>query len=163
MCNIVTRRKIMTRVIRIDDDVWAWLQKNARPLEDTANSVLRRVAGLDESHAPSTPEVNSAAETPKVSVHKASYRKQVRGSKYRTDTAQHLQELWGVSARHVLYHKDGGYYNHLRRFPGALFDPHGYVVFRTEEGYLSSPHLQHGQQLHVKGGISSMPGYVRKR
>ena len=33
--------------IRIDDDVYDWLQKMARPFEDTPNSVLRRVAGLD--------------------------------------------------------------------------------------------------------------------
>jgi hypothetical protein len=35
--------------IRIDDDVYEWLQKMARPFEDTPNSVLRRVAGLDSS------------------------------------------------------------------------------------------------------------------
>jgi len=33
--------------IRVDNDVWEWLKRNARPLEDTPNSVLRRVAGLD--------------------------------------------------------------------------------------------------------------------
>ena len=58
---------------------------------------------------------------------------------------------------------EGNYYNHLRYFPGALFDPNGYVVFKTEEEYLGSPHLQRHQQLHVPGGISSLPGYVRKR
>jgi hypothetical protein len=36
------------KVIRIDDEVWAELQKRARPLEDTPNSVLRRVFGLPE-------------------------------------------------------------------------------------------------------------------
>ena len=33
--------------IRIDADVWEWLKQHARPLEDNANSVLRRIAGLD--------------------------------------------------------------------------------------------------------------------
>ncbi len=33
--------------IRIDDDVYAWLQKHAQPFEDTPNSVLRRIAGLN--------------------------------------------------------------------------------------------------------------------
>ena len=33
--------------IRVDDDVYAWLQKHARPFEDTPNSVLRRMAALD--------------------------------------------------------------------------------------------------------------------
>jgi len=37
-----------SRVIRIDERVWAELQKRARPLEDTPNSVLRRVFGLLE-------------------------------------------------------------------------------------------------------------------
>ena len=35
-----------SKVIRIDDEVWGELQKRARPLEDTPNSVLRRVLGL---------------------------------------------------------------------------------------------------------------------
>ncbi len=34
--------------IRIDDDVYAWLQNLARPFEDTPNSVLRRIAKLNE-------------------------------------------------------------------------------------------------------------------
>jgi len=37
-----------SKVIRIDDQVWAELQRRARPLEDTPNSVLRRVFGLSE-------------------------------------------------------------------------------------------------------------------
>ena len=40
-----------SRVIRIDDEVWAQLQRRARPLEDTPNSVLRRVFGLAEQGA----------------------------------------------------------------------------------------------------------------
>jgi hypothetical protein len=151
----------MTRVIRIDDDVWAWLQKNARPLEDTANSVLRRVAGLDRASPSPNPEV--AMNTPTIPPRNAASGRQIGKFKYQTDNARRLADLWGVSARHVLYHKDGNYYNHLLRFPGALFDPHGYIIFKTEDDYLKSPHLQHGQQLHVRGGISSMPGYVRKK
>jgi hypothetical protein len=37
-----------SKVIRIDEEVWAELQRRARPLEDTPNSVLRRVFGLSE-------------------------------------------------------------------------------------------------------------------
>jgi hypothetical protein len=37
-----------SKVIRIDEQVWQELQKLARPLEDTPNSVLRRVFGLSE-------------------------------------------------------------------------------------------------------------------
>jgi hypothetical protein len=38
----------LSKVIRIDAQVWAELQSRARPLEDTPNSVLRRVFGLPE-------------------------------------------------------------------------------------------------------------------
>jgi hypothetical protein len=42
-----------SKVIRIDAEVWAELQRRARPLEDTPNSVLRRVFGLpDEGTGP---------------------------------------------------------------------------------------------------------------
>jgi len=37
----------MAPAIRIDDQVYAWLQERAKPFEDTPNSVLRRIAGLD--------------------------------------------------------------------------------------------------------------------
>ena len=40
-----------SKVIRIDGQVWAELQSRARPLEDTPNSVLRRVFGLPEEGA----------------------------------------------------------------------------------------------------------------
>ncbi len=36
----------MVPTIRVDDEVWSWLKQHARPLEDTPNSVLRRIAGL---------------------------------------------------------------------------------------------------------------------
>jgi hypothetical protein len=39
------------KVIRIDKEVWAELQKRAHPLEDTPNSVLRRVFDLPEDGA----------------------------------------------------------------------------------------------------------------
>ncbi len=42
-----------SKVIRIDEQVWAELQVRARPLEDTPNSVLRRVFRLpDEGTEP---------------------------------------------------------------------------------------------------------------
>jgi DNA-directed RNA polymerase subunit alpha len=39
----------MSRTIRVDDEVFAWLQKKAIALVDSPNSVLRRVAGIDVS------------------------------------------------------------------------------------------------------------------
>jgi hypothetical protein len=38
----------MAPTIRIDDEVYAWLQGQARAFEDTPNSVLRKLAKLDD-------------------------------------------------------------------------------------------------------------------
>jgi hypothetical protein len=46
--------------IRIDDEVYAWLQKQARPFEDTPNSVIRRIAGMDEAIRPEPPSIPQA-------------------------------------------------------------------------------------------------------
>lgn len=155
----------MTPVIRVDHEIWDWLKSHARPLEDSPNSVLRRIAGLDQpedrgSSSEGTDQVGGAKSHPS----RRRVGRYVSGrSRVITDYARRLKEEWQVPVQHALYHKDGTYYNHLRRFPGGLFDPHGYVVFKTEREYQTSSHLQHGVQLHVPDGISSMPGYVRKR
>ncbi|MFC4601820.1 HNH endonuclease [Cohnella hongkongensis] len=70
-----------------------------------------------------------------------------------------LNYAWGVGAKHALYRSDGKWYHHLRDFPGALFDMHGYLLFDSVEEYISSPHLQHGYDLHVPRGISTDPKY----
>jgi len=77
----------------------------------------------------------------------------------RNDSGKSLNEKYGVGARHSLYRADGKWYHHLTKFPGALFDENGYIVFPTEEEYLSSPYLNHGQDLNIPGGICSIPRY----
>jgi len=72
-----------------------------------------------------------------------------------------LNELWAVNARHALYREDGSWYHHLERFPGALFDRKGYLLFASEGAYRTSRYLRHGIELNVPGGIRSIPGYVR--
>lgn len=72
-----------------------------------------------------------------------------------------LNSSWMVGAKHALYREKGDWYHHLKEFPGALFDKTGYVIFETREKYLTSPFLQHGQDLHVPVGISNMPGYIQ--
>lgn len=81
----------------------------------------------------------------------------------RTPTGRELNKVWKVGAAHALYREDGKWYHHLERFPGALFDFNGYVVFQTREDYERSPYLDRGHDLHVPDGISKMPGYVRIR
>jgi hypothetical protein len=78
------------------------------------------------------------------------------------DKAVRLNETWDVGAAQVRYSDDGHWYARLERFPAALFDAHGYVLFETEEDYRSSPQLRIGKQISVpKPGISAIPGYIR--
>ena len=76
-------------------------------------------------------------------------------------TGKHLNDLWGVGAKHALYREDGKWYHQLVEFPGALFDANGYVVFESKTSYLESPYLQIHQDVHIPDGISCMPNYVR--
>jgi hypothetical protein len=78
----------------------------------------------------------------------------------RTKAAE-LNEAWRVGAVHARYSYDGHWYAALTRFPAALFDPHGYIYFATEEEYRATP-IHIGKQISVpKPGISGLPGYVR--
>lgn len=79
----------------------------------------------------------------------------------RTGSGKALNEKWKIGVAHALYHKEGTWFNVLERFPGALCDPNGYVLFATKEEYKNSPHLKIGQRTNVPGGISSLPSYVR--
>jgi hypothetical protein len=80
----------------------------------------------------------------------------------RTGSGRQLNLDWSIGAQHVLYHKDGTWFNVLERFPGALCDPNGYVLFATKEQYVNSSHLNINQRTNVPGGISQLHGYVRK-
>jgi 5-methylcytosine-specific restriction protein A len=72
-----------------------------------------------------------------------------------------LSKQYGVVAAHALYHKEGTWYHHLDRFPGALFDADGYVVFQTLAEFKGCPQLRLAQDVHCESGISSIAGYVR--
>jgi hypothetical protein len=75
-------------------------------------------------------------------------------------TARQLLSAWGIPARHALYHNEGKWYHRLERFPAALLDQNGYVVFTSKEAYLESKYLRHGKHLNVRGGIRQIPEYV---
>ena len=51
----------MAPTIRIDDEVYAWLQGQARPFDDTPNSVLRRLAQLSAPEAAKAARAQSSA------------------------------------------------------------------------------------------------------
>ena len=76
-------------------------------------------------------------------------------------TGKELNEEWCVEAEHALAHKEGDWYHYLERFPAALFDKNGYVIFKTNKDYIKNKHLVFGEEVHVTGGISSMPEYIK--
>jgi 5-methylcytosine-specific restriction protein A len=137
--------------IRIDDEVYRALQKQAEPFRDTPNDVLRRLLGLNDGSAIALkPPMPMAGESGQ------------GGRRARSNSGRALNEQWGVGARDAKYHQPGTFFENLRAFPGALFDSNGYVLFETEDEYRRTPGLSHGQKLNVRKGISSLPGYVRR-
>jgi hypothetical protein len=72
-----------------------------------------------------------------------------------------LSHKYSIGAKQSRYRETGDFYECLTKFPGALWDPDGYVMFETKEHYDRSPYLQIGVKLHVPGGIAAMPSYVR--
>ena len=72
-----------------------------------------------------------------------------------------LNVKWSVNAEHSLYREDGKWYHNLKRFPGALFDRDGYVVFNSESEYRNCKYIKHGNEIHIYEGIKSIPQYIR--
>lgn len=153
----------MPPVIRIDNEVYSWLQKNARPFEDTPNTVLRRIAGLEIEQPKTMSDTEEEGQVDTAQIGTDLSKRNMELKEDRTMNGRQLNEKWGVRAKHALYHKDGVWFNNLERFPGALFDPDGYILFKTEEEYLKCPYLKIGKETNVPKGIYSIPGYVKKR
>jgi hypothetical protein len=74
-----------------------------------------------------------------------------------------LNHRWNVNARHALFRQTGNWYHLLTKFPGALFDPKGYLLFETEEDYRACKYINLTKEIWVPNprGISSVPGYVQ--
>ncbi len=75
--------------------------------------------------------------------------------------ASALNKSWGVGAVQARYRETGNWYHRLERFPAALFDAQGYVLFPSEDALRSSSQIHVGKQISVPGGISALPAYVR--
>lgn len=158
----------MAPVIRIDDEVWTWLKKHARPLEDTPNSVLRRIAGIDapvrppaaapvvklnakaRAHFVEPPRSNDAT----IAHHPAPRRK-------KRVTGEWLNRAFHIGAQHALYHKYGTVFERLTEFPGILCDAQGYVRYDNEKQFRADAALSIGDKVNVPGGLSSHPRYAR--
>ena len=80
------------------------------------------------------------------------------------DKATRLMAEWKAPVVQARYSHDGHWYALLNRFPAALVDETGYLIFESEEEFRASPHLTLGKQISVKKpGISAVPGYVRMK
>ena len=142
--------------VRVDDEVYEWLQSLAVPFQDTPNSVLRRVAGLDEK---SLTQRGNLLDTP-INTDEVGEEEiiSIRA------TGKELSRIFHIEGEQSLYSDTGTFYGNLTKFPGVLWDRHGYVKILTESDYRRSPYLRIGKRLNVpNGGISSIPGYTRVR
>jgi len=82
-------------------------------------------------------------------------------AKLRSDTAIQLAKRWGLQVEHALYRKTGDWFHKLQKFPGALLDENGYVVFETQQAFETCSWLHIKQDVNVpNGGIKRIPGYV---
>lgn len=80
---------------------------------------------------------------------------------YRTNSGENLKKQWKIQAVQVRYHKDGTFYMPLDRFPAALCDPKGYILFNTQIDYERCSYLEIGSRVNARNGISKIPGYVK--
>lgn len=151
----------MAPTIRIDEEVWQWLKSHAAPLEDTPNSVLRRLAGLDAPSSTSpvvrqaavadnTPPVRSAAAMRNSFRAAAEVAAKVRGLRVHKWRGGHrrsssLIELAGDRLSAVLYVKtraDGaGFWGITKNHLDSLQNHDGtwfavFLIGPTEKGYL---------------------------
>jgi hypothetical protein len=149
-------------VLRVDDDVWRWLQSLARPFEDTPNSVLRRIARLDsvtskegDDQSPSEPPNQREVPLPEQS---PTRNRKTIGVRV---TGEQLNRKYRLGARHALYHKDGTFYERLTRFPGVLCDPRGYVRYDTAQQFEKDSQLSIGDKVNIHRTLASHPRYKR--
>ena len=156
-------------VLRVDDEVWEWLKKQARPLEDTPNSVLRRVAAIDPplgapAHdvATALPAHDAAAGSPTDRENGVSRPSTlaVTPRLAKRLTGEGLNRAFRIGARHALYHKDGTFFERLVRFPGILCDSGGFVRFEDEEQFLGDQRLSIGEKVNVPRALSSHPRHT---
>lgn len=157
----------MSLVIRIDDEVWSWLQSQATPFVDTPNSVLRRLANLDQAAELSPtegPPFNESrgfqrARDSQPHSEDQTERGQDVAAKRNTNMGRKLNRALGLNANHALFRESGTWYNNLERFPGVLFDSHGYLWIESKAAYDRQSKFHIGKELTIRDGIRNVPGY----
>jgi 5-methylcytosine-specific restriction protein A len=129
----------MSRLIRVDAQVFAALQQLATPLIDTPNDVLRRLLKLNRKERDVRTEHRQL----------------------RSDSGRRINARYKLGAKHALYHIDGTFFERLERFPGFLADAGGYVWYSGEEEFLTDPFLEIGDKVNVHGELANHPRYKR--
>ncbi len=79
----------------------------------------------------------------------------------KTITGSYLNDFWDIGAEHALYHKDGNWYHQLKKFPGVLFDSHGYILFETADEFFNCASLHIRKDVRAPQGISSIKEYIK--
>jgi hypothetical protein len=82
-------------------------------------------------------------------------------------TGKEIAKRWGLNVQQALYRKTGDWYHQLTKFPGALLDSDGYIIFESEEAFRACSQLRigknprrHGGWVSAPLGIKAIPGYV---
>ena len=57
---------------------------------------------------------------------------------------------WKTPVQQARYSDDGHWYALLNKFPAALVDANGYLLFESEEDFRLSPHITIGKQVSVR-------------
>jgi hypothetical protein len=83
-------------------------------------------------------------------------------------TGRELARRWGLEVQQALYRKTGDWFHQLTRFPGALLDAEGYILFETKASFDACSQLRMGKNpgrnggwMSAPAGIKSLPGYVQ--
>jgi hypothetical protein len=86
-----------------------------------------------------------------------------------TNSGRKVQREWSIPALQTRFHKNGNFYMPLTKWPGALADPAGYIVFQNEDDLKKCPTFCYyglgsvNLRIGMRGGIAQLPNYVRKR
>lgn len=85
-------------------------------------------------------------------------------------TGKYLASKYRIETQQALYRESGDWFHILERFPAALFDSKGYVLFKTREEYeafvtsgkgFGVNEYKTSNTLTISGGISSCDGYTK--
>ena len=77
----------------------------------------------------------------------------------RTNTAVFVAR-WNIKCSSARFSEWGNWYAAVNRFPAALIDTNGYIVFESLEKLNSTQGVKFTKQINVPAGISSLSGYI---